>query len=111
MREVMTKRCVECGELLPATEEYFHWEGRRRGKKLRNKCKCCVAVYNGEYYEANREAIKKRKAAYYRANRDRAIRRAKRWQARNPGKVREYNRRAYRRRKRERMMRVLAGRN
>jgi hypothetical protein len=105
------KVCTECGELLPATAVYFPREGLRRKGKLRSKCKQCCAAYAREYVAAHREQVRKRQAAYYRANRERFAQNVKRWRARNPEKVREYNKKTYRQRKRARLMRVLSGRN
>ena len=72
------KRCTKCGELKPATREYFSARG---SANLRRTCKKCESDYraaNRERYSANnkawREANRERKAAsnktWYEANRN-----------------------------------------
>jgi 5-methylcytosine-specific restriction endonuclease McrA len=63
-----SKRCTKCGELKPATREFF----RKRGNGLRSECKRCQDDYNRAWYADNVEhAAEKRKM----------------WANANPGRV------------------------
>lgn len=76
-----TKKCTKCGEVKPATSEYFN-SGKGRPDGLYSTCKTCKAEYrqrNKEkaaeyarvYYEANKERIEKYGSAYREANKAR----------------------------------------
>ncbi|MFW2490989.1 hypothetical protein ACN077_20840 [Clostridium chromiireducens] len=67
----MMKNCSTCGELQPATSEYFYkCEHTKSG--LRAQCKKCHKQYdkakrkeyNNQYYHANKELFKKYNETY-----------------------------------------------
>jgi hypothetical protein len=62
---MQVKKCSKCGEEKPATLEYFHGDSQANDG-FRCYCKKCTKAY----YEANKEAIAKRRKAYYKANRE-----------------------------------------
>lgn len=68
------KRCTKCGES-KGRAEFYAAKGTVDG--LRGDCKACHAV---------------RAKAWYAANRERVIEKAKRWQRENPERVRAYRR-------------------
>lgn len=47
--------CIKCGHDKPETEY-----GLTSSDKRKNDCKSCVNKYLSEYYEANKEAMKKK---------------------------------------------------
>ena len=60
-----TKQCTKCGEVKPATEEYFY----ANGQYLRGDCKACNDKKTKAYREANKEIILEQAKAYYESNR------------------------------------------
>jgi hypothetical protein len=109
---VPVKACSMCGEVKPATREYF----RTRGNKLRAYCSECDRVkcreyhknhreiqlekqkewyrnnaeYRANYYSANRERRAKNYKAYREANRDRLVENCRKWRLSNPNRAAEY---------------------
>jgi len=76
---MLTKICIDCGKVLPATSEYF---GKHKTCKdgLRNQCKECKnkysKKYNPKYYENNKESAKE-KAKEYRDNNKEKVKKSK----------------------------------
>jgi len=90
-----TKTCTNCGEVKPATLEFFYKKSGNKTYGLKSHCKpCCskyqeanrekhlervkqyqkanrekILKYKKHYRETNREELKKRKKQYYEANR------------------------------------------
>lgn len=91
------KKCTKCGEVKPATTEYFHRHSEGKGG-LRPDCKVCFAARMRAYAERNAQSIKEWRKAfrvknrqalierdreYYRANKPRLIAQMKEYNARN----------------------------
>lgn len=92
------KVCKKCGELFPATEEYFQSIFyKNRGKSyLSNTCKKCRTEYNKRYWKENSEKAKKYMESYREENKDRLYEqsreRARRYYHNNRDTVLESNR-------------------
>lgn len=69
------RRCRQCGEWKPATEEFF-WP---RGTTFLARCKDCVRKANHRWYESNREKRIEYFKRYYRANKPRVRLANQRW--------------------------------
>ena len=72
------KRCSKCGELKPATSEYF--------RNPRRVCKACERESSRKYYEANRDKFRE----YYEVNRDKMRESSRKYYEVNRDKMREY---------------------
>jgi hypothetical protein len=96
-----TKPCIRCGEVKPATLEYF---ARSRGEILRNVCKKCRnddrkrqyhtdhdrnLERNRAYVERNREYISARRKEYRQKNKDEIAAYMKIWRTENKERIRE----------------------
>lgn len=95
-----TKTCTQCGEVFPATTEYFHRKGR--GEALNLWCKTCANERSRRWRAKNKDKIReyraknKDKMRRWRAeNREEIREYFRRWHAENKDKMREYNRRYY----------------
>lgn len=64
------KFCLNCGDELLATEEFFHKRIDNGVEKLKNTCKKCVSLKESFNYTANREAIRKRQKKSHDRNKD-----------------------------------------
>jgi len=64
--QVVAKTCRKCRELKQA--ENYHYKSDGFGR-LGPYCKVCVSERDREYYDKNRERLKKVKYAYYRRKR------------------------------------------
>ena len=64
--QVVAKTCRKCGELKQS--ENYHYKSDGLGQ-LGPYCKICVSERDREYYDKNRERLKKVKYAYYRRKR------------------------------------------
>ena len=64
--EVNSKKCIKCGEVKPYSE--FH---KKSGSSdgYRSKCKECRKIPSQQYYQKNKDKIKKRTTEYNRNNR------------------------------------------
>ena len=107
------KVCSKCGELLPATTEYFY--KRKDGKYgLRADCKNCrlkkgkyyyeenredKIEYQKEYYQKNREHILEQKREYYEENREDKIEYQKQYRKENKEHILEQKREYYQKNK------------
>jgi len=95
------KKCSKCGEIKPATEEFFSRD--KTGKEgLCARCKDCAREYRQknkdsirEYYEKNKEEIAERKREYRKRNRDKIQEYDKKYKEENKEKIKERER-AYR---------------
>ena len=103
----LTKTCTKCGEILPATAEYFHQQ--KKGKYgLRPQCKTCILEYNRQYQEensekiaeyhcqyrkTNREKIAESIRQYRKTNREKVVEQQQKYQKTNREKIAEYKRR------------------
>jgi 5-methylcytosine-specific restriction endonuclease McrA len=85
------KVCIKCGELKPATPEYFYVDGGR----LRLECKACNAAKSREWYAANRDRKADWDKAYRAARPGEAAQKTRAWREANPGRDAK-NSKAYR---------------
>jgi 5-methylcytosine-specific restriction endonuclease McrA len=60
------KVCAACGQTKPLSD--FN----RNGNGVQSRCRECFSAYNRQRYEAKRDEIKSKAAAYYEAHRDEA---------------------------------------
>lgn len=99
-----SKKCTKCGQIKPATVEYFRAE-KRTTVGMQSKCRDCEREYrrqfraenpglDREYYEANKHWLlpKMNEAAKVRRrdNRDEALATQRSWRANNLDKARKY---------------------
>jgi 5-methylcytosine-specific restriction endonuclease McrA len=64
---MLTKHCIKCHQLLPATLEYFH-ANPKSPDGLRHHCRKCKALYDQQRYLARREQTLARAKAWYQNN-------------------------------------------
>jgi 5-methylcytosine-specific restriction endonuclease McrA len=83
------KRCTQCGEVKPLEEFGFSQSGRTRVRRPRPSCKKCRVKYESGRYRLDPTPNKTRAAAWYQANRDRAITNALKSAKANPERVRK----------------------
>ena len=76
--DILYKKCTECEEWKPCTNEYFKKEKRNKIIGLESKCKECV---------------KKRERKYYKKNREKNRERLKKYRATPQGQISEFNHR------------------
>lgn len=99
------KRCSKCGEMKPATAEFFT-RNKNAPDGLASQCKECRAAYYAAnrkriieaahiWYIANRERRKKYDRAYSAANSNRIVERIRKWREANPERYVENNRARY----------------
>ena len=88
------KRCTKCGEIKPATAEYFHRD-RTKGSGLRAECKQCMNYHQRCYYKAHTDELKERNRYWRRANPDKKRSGDRRRYKENPEKARQRHRRHY----------------
>lgn len=81
------KTCQGCGGTFPATLEHFH----ANGKGLRSRCRACCAAYQQAY----REAHPTRHREYYAKRREHILAQQAAWRKRNRDKVNASRRKAY----------------
>ena len=86
-----SKACTRCGEMKPATAEYFH-RASHRPDGLFTICKDCRRGPCAEYYRANADSIKERRRAWYWANRDTAIEMSREYYQKNKERALELSR-------------------
>lgn len=84
------KHCSRCNQDFPATEEYFHWSNKAKGK-FQSFCKPC---YNARS-KGFREKYAEKKKQYYQDKREYFLQRRKVYYYRNPEAKREYSRKYY----------------
>ena len=95
-----TKVCTKCGEIKPATLEFFFKKSGNKTYGLKSHCKpCCLKYYEAnrekhlervkQYQKANREEVLKYKKQYREANREELNRELRERRALNPEKFRE----------------------
>jgi 5-methylcytosine-specific restriction endonuclease McrA len=85
------KACIKCGELKPATTEYFYVDHGN----LRLECKVCNAAKSREWYAANRDRKADWDKAYRAAHPGEAAQKTRAWREANPGRD-AINNKAYR---------------
>jgi len=83
-----SKTCTKCGEIYPATSEYFHAD-RANADGIRSQCKTCVAIQKRKYYQANKDKEAERTHRYYQAHREEIIERACEYREANGDKIAE----------------------
>lgn len=88
---VPVKTCIKCGEVKPATRDYF----RDRNGRLLGCCLVCQTEYDKAYWQANRDKRLSQKKIHYEQNREEACARAKEWRDANPEKVKAANKAWY----------------
>lgn len=59
-----SKICTKCGTEYPATTEFFH-KDKKGEYNLRSDCKQCRSHYKKQYYQNNKERLKKYRKDYY----------------------------------------------
>lgn len=84
------KNCPKC-----KTEKDLAEFGKDRSRPdgLQRYCKKCCCAYQSKHRYDNKEAISAERAAYYRKNRRRVLKRMQDWQQENPGAVRALSQR------------------
>lgn len=100
------KRCTKCGEVKPATKEYFHADSHGKDG-LHAACKTCVNVhtrqwkannpeYMGEYRKAHHAQVNANSRQWYADHPDQEKTRNRQWKTDHPTqvKVHKLNRRA-----------------
>ena len=87
------KKCTKCGETKELTE--FH-----KGKNKKDGRRACCKVCQKQYYQANREQIKR----YRQENREQILEKKKQYRQKNREKIAEYNKQ-YRQENREQIKR------
>lgn len=104
------KLCIRCGEIKPATAEYFP----PKGKRLGSWCRMCVAERVREYRRKNKEAVAETERMRYRKNREKILQKNrenyKKRKERNGEEIKKYKRdwqRQYRERIYEERRRAL----
>lgn len=85
-----TKTCTRCKETKSIGEYY---RDKRRGGRPIGHCKTCHSGFSKRWREDNPGRAKANHAAWYRANREAELVKAKLWAQANPDKVRETKRR------------------
>ena len=85
------KKCTKCGEIKPATAEFF---SRDRTKKngLRGYCKECSKECRREYYQKNIDKQRERSREYRQKNRDHRREYNREYKQKNTDRLREYKR-------------------
>ena len=67
MRNLSEKTCTKCGEIFPATAEYFY--KFKKGKYgLRSECKKCLIRITLQYYRLHKEERKAYRKIYNEKN-------------------------------------------
>lgn len=56
IKEQIIKQCVKCGNILPATPEYFG-KTKKSNDGLKGTCKKCLSIYNKNYQKKNRDKL------------------------------------------------------
>ncbi len=79
------KRCTACGELKPATTDYFF----RFGNGLLRRCKVCENARKNRWLAENPERAKKNRHNQYLKHRDKVLEYTKQYQQKNRAKVNE----------------------
>lgn len=91
------KQCPKCPEgqqWHPATPEFFS-RNKNRDDGLQTLCKVCMSAYKKQYYQENKEEIKKKKKEYQEENRDLTRKQKKESAERNKEHIREYKKQYY----------------
>jgi len=86
-----TKRCTRCGEIKPATVEFFNRD-RSHLDGLRSDCKSCNHEYHRQYRAAHRDQVREYNKQYYDAHIEKAHESSKQYRVKNQEKVRSYSR-------------------
>jgi len=87
------KRCNKCGELMPATSEFFHRRVKGNDNLLRSTCKECRAQEFVAYNAAHPEKMRAIRLKWNANHKERKRMQTQRWASKNLEKVREQNRR------------------
>jgi hypothetical protein len=77
------KKCKDCKEDLPLTEDYFGKQ-KDRSDGFRDYCKKCMRIRNNNYKEANKQRIAKVSAEYYEKNKNKKFAKGCLWRANEP---------------------------
>lgn len=100
-----TKACTKCGEIKPATLDFFHKDPHKK-TGLTSNCKSCKSQYykdnskkSSEYYQNNREKILERTKQYREANHEKIIQTNRKYRELNLESYRESHRKSRRKRK------------
>ncbi len=85
------KVCTKCGCTKPATLEFFQ---RRKGARhgLRANCRHCMTLRNRDHRKRNRARLVEERKAYYWANREDGMAKAKAWSEANKARKAENDR-------------------
>ena len=84
------KRCIKCGNLFPATPQYF--VQKKQGiNGLGSYCKPCQRLYSQQWYQTHREQVLKKQSEYRKAHPEQYRRYSAAFRKRYPEKVRETN--------------------
>lgn len=95
-----TKKCTQCGKVLPATTEYFNKCSKVKSG-LYAKCKKCrkinsvnnkkyIQEYHKKYYKENKERLDKNNKRNYEVNKERILKKNKEYREKNKERIQEY---------------------
>jgi 5-methylcytosine-specific restriction endonuclease McrA len=87
------KRCTKCGELKPATTEYFPF--RTDVHRLRATCRACSSLKRHGYYEIHKEETLAQSSQWKRENKERRKKTSRQWYDSNRATILERGRAAY----------------
>lgn len=79
------KRCTKCGEIKPATLEFFYW--RKDTNKYRSQCCQCEREKANHYYQSYPDKVRENVKRY----RQKECQRIRLYRQKNVDKIREYN--------------------
>lgn len=88
---IITKACTKCGNVYPATLEYF----RARGDVLGSWCRICCRATNRIRYQENKDEILEYHRERYLENKDKINQRTRKYDQANKDKIRERKRKYY----------------
>ena len=86
-----TKQCTKCGEVKPATNEFYH-KMSASVDGLQYNCKVCLKQYEIQNKDRIRERKRKKRLAYYEANKEEIEARKKEKKEATKEKRRQYER-------------------
>lgn len=89
------KICTKCGEIFPATADFFH-KKKTGHYGLEARCKVCRAEIDRQYYQANHEKVLERQHQWNAANREKIAENNRQWREANREKDLERQREYYR---------------
>ncbi len=81
-----TKICTKCGQVFPATTEFFYKRETSTADGYRNPCKKCHSEYAKKYRKLHKDELNEYSRVYYSEHKDRIIEQKKKYQKNNKEK-------------------------